>query len=136
MLQKIHNFVQAGTEKEGLCWTSQFISILQALGSTAIYSPYKDASPGNSALAPSSKLSAILVRHPRDQTQHSSRDRENQTSVLATNVVEELAGEKRRNGSERVPDEALARDGGAGGFAVAVGCVGVGGFEDEIDACV
>lgn len=47
--------------------------------------------------------------------------------------MEECCCEQRGDGTEHVSHETLAGDCGARGFAVAVGGVGVAGFEDEED---
>lgn len=104
--------------------------------------PYQTAMPNKRAqahlidkrtLRPSAQDRSPLVRHEGNHAKHCTRDRQNETSVLAADVVEELAGEQRRDGAERVSQETLAGDGGGGGGTVAVGGVGVGGFEDEVD---
>ena len=85
-------------------------------------------------LRPGAQDGTPLVRDEGDHAEDGAGDREDQTGVLAADVVEELAGEERGDGAEGVTQETLTGDGGGGGGAVAVGGVGVGGLEDEVDA--
>jgi hypothetical protein len=87
-----------------------------------------------SKLAPRAQLVAKLEHDKRNQTEKGTEQRENQTSVLAADVVEESAREQRRNGTECVTHESLACNGRRRLLAVAVGRVAVCALEDEVDA--
>ena len=67
-----------------------------------------------STLRPGAQDGAPLVSHEGDHAKHSAGDGKDQTGVLAADVVEELAGEERRDSSEGVTEETLACDGGGG----------------------
>jgi hypothetical protein len=84
-------------------------------------------------LTPSAQLVSILEHDKRNQAQKGAEQRENETSVLAADVVEEGARKQRRNGTERVAHKSLAGNRRRRLLAVAVGRVRVGALEDEVD---
>lgn len=65
-------------------------------------------------LRPGAQDGTPLVSHEGNHAKHTAGDGKDQTSVLAADVVEELAGEQRRDGSEGVTEETLTSDGGGG----------------------
>lgn len=85
-------------------------------------------------LRPGAQDGTPLVGDEGDHAEDCAGDGQDQAGVLAADVVEELAGEERRDGSEGVTQETLASDGGGGRGSVTVGRVRVGGFEDEVDS--
>lgn len=101
-----------------------------------IVCPYQDETHlvNKRTLRPRTQRRTPLVRNEGNHAKHSGGDGQDETGVLAADVVEELRGEQGRNGTEGVTQETLARDGGGGGRAVAVGGVGVRRLEDEVDS--
>lgn len=87
----------------------------------------------NSQLAASSQLVSILEHDERNQAQNSTKQGKNETSVLATNVVEESVGEKRCDSTESVSHKTLSGNGRRRALAVTVGGVTVCTLEDEVD---
>lgn len=87
----------------------------------------------NSQLAASSQLVSILEHDERNQAQKRSKQSKDETSVLATNVVEEGIGKKRCDGTKSVSHKTLSGNGRRGALAVTVGSVTVGSLENEVD---
>lgn len=54
---------------------------------------------------------SVLVKDEGHQSEYTSDERQNETSVLTSDIVEELRCEKRRDGTKRVSHETLASDG-------------------------
>lgn len=65
-------------------------------------------------LRPGTQDGTPLVSHEGNHAKHSTSDGQNETSVLAADIVEELTGEQRRDSSEGVTQETLTSDGGGG----------------------
>ena len=54
---------------------------------------------------------SVLVEHKGHQSEQTSNERQDETGVLAADIVEELRSEKRRDGTESVSHETLAGNG-------------------------
>lgn len=65
----------------------------------------------NSKLRASTHLVSVLVEYERHQSEHTSDERQDETSILAANIVEELRSEERRYGTKCVSHETLTGNG-------------------------
>lgn len=81
----------------------------------------------------STEAGAIFEEDKRNEGENGGDESKDETSILRVDVVEELAGEERSDGTKSVTEETLSSDSGGRVLAITIGGVRIAGLDNEED---